>query len=116
MEHAIEVGQHVADAMAKRPYSYWIEHLRTMEGQWAPIQDPLELAHDPQVEANGYLLDVIDADGLPRQLVANPVQFDETPPTITRGPQFAEHTDEILSELGKDQDAILQLKIDGACT
>ena len=116
MEHAVEVGEHIAGAIAKQPYAHWIEHLKTMEGQWAPVQDPLELTRDPQVVANGYLVDITDADGLPRQLVANPVQFDETPPELTRGPQFAEHTDEILRELGMDDDAIIELKLAGACT
>jgi crotonobetainyl-CoA:carnitine CoA-transferase CaiB-like acyl-CoA transferase len=116
MANALEAGQHVADAMAERPFSYWIEHLRTMEGQWAPIQDPLEVAADPQMSANGYIVPVTDADGQARRLVANPVQFDETAPTITRAPQFAEHTDDILRELGRDEDEIIQLKIDGACT
>jgi crotonobetainyl-CoA:carnitine CoA-transferase CaiB-like acyl-CoA transferase len=116
IEHAIEVGEHVAAAIAKQPYANWVERLTTKEGQWAPVQDPLELTSDPQVVANGYLVDITDADGRPRQLVANPVQFDETPPVLTRGPQFAEHTDEILRELGKDDDAIIQLKLDGACT
>ena len=51
-----------------------------MEGQWAPVQNPLELADDPQLEANGYLAPVTDAEGNDRRLVANPVQFDETPP------------------------------------
>ena len=36
--------------------------------------------------------------------------------TLTAGPQFAEHTDDILRELGKSEDEIIQLKIDGACT
>lgn len=116
MEHAPEIGEHVAAAIAAKPYAYWIEHLKTAEGQWAPVQDLLEVASDPAAVANGYILDVIDADGNPRQLVANPVQFDETPPIGKRAPQFAEHTDEILRELGKTDDEILQLKIDGACT
>ncbi|MDT5350606.1 MAG: hypothetical protein QOH91_3893, partial [Mycobacterium sp.] len=59
---------------------------------------------------------VTDADGAERHLVANPVQFDETPPTLTRAPQFAEHTDDILRELGKTDDELIQLKIDSACT
>ena len=116
MTHANEVGQHVADAIAQKPYVYWIEHLQTMEGAWAPMQNPLELAHDPQMEANGYIVPVVDAEGNSRRLVANPVQFDETPPALTRAPQFAEHTDDILRELGKSDDELIQLKIDGACT
>ena len=87
-----------------------------MEGQWAPIQSPLEVAADPQMEANGYIRPLTDLEGNERRLVANPVQFDEMPPTLSRGPQFAEHTDDILRELGKSEDEIIQLKIDGACT
>jgi crotonobetainyl-CoA:carnitine CoA-transferase CaiB-like acyl-CoA transferase len=59
---------------------------------------------------------VTDADGEERELVANPVQFDETPPVLTRAPLFAEHTDDILRELGRSEDEIIQLKIDGAVT
>jgi crotonobetainyl-CoA:carnitine CoA-transferase CaiB-like acyl-CoA transferase len=68
------------------------------------------------MEANGYVLPVIDAKGTQRRLVASPVQFDETPPALRRAPQFAEHTDDILGELGKTEDEIIQLKIDGAIT
>jgi crotonobetainyl-CoA:carnitine CoA-transferase CaiB-like acyl-CoA transferase len=58
---------------------------------------------------------VVDAEGNERKLVANLVQFDETPPSVGRGPQLAEHTDDILRELGKGDDEIVQLKHDGAC-
>ena len=116
MANATEVGGHIADAIAQKPYDYWVQHLQTMEGQWAPVQDPLEVVADPQMEANGYIVPLTDAEGNARRLVANPVQFDETPPTLTRAPQFAEHTDDVLRELGKSEDEIIQLKIDGACT
>jgi crotonobetainyl-CoA:carnitine CoA-transferase CaiB-like acyl-CoA transferase len=116
MTHANEVGEHIASAIAQRPYAHWREHLQTMEGPWAPMQNPLEIANDPQMAANGYLTPVIDAEGVERRLVASPVQFDETSPALTRGPLFAEHTDDILRELGRSDDDIIQLKIDGACT
>jgi crotonobetainyl-CoA:carnitine CoA-transferase CaiB-like acyl-CoA transferase len=116
MANALEAGQHVAEAIAAQPYAYWIEHLQTMEGQWAPIQSPLEILQDPQMEPNGYVLPVTDLEGNERQLIANPVQFDEKSPSLTRAPQFAEHTDDILRELGKSEDEIIQLKIDGAVT
>lgn len=116
MQHANEIGVHIAEAVAQRDFAYWREHLQTLEGPWAPAQNPVEVAADLQLIANGCLVDVVDADGIDRTLVANPVQFDETPPDLTRGPTFAEHTDDILRELGKSDDEILQLKLDGACT
>jgi crotonobetainyl-CoA:carnitine CoA-transferase CaiB-like acyl-CoA transferase len=115
MTNAREVGQHIADAIAQKPFSHWVEHLQTLEGPWAPVLNPVELASDAQLEANGCILPVADAEGTTRNLVANPVQFDETPPALTRAPQLAEHTDDILRELGKSEDEIRQLKLDGAC-
>jgi crotonobetainyl-CoA:carnitine CoA-transferase CaiB-like acyl-CoA transferase len=116
MANAEEASNAVADAIAQKPFAYWLQHLQSMEGQWAPLQNLLELADDPQVKANGYIVPITDADGKDRRLVANPVQFDERPPPTTRAPQFAEHTDEILRELGYSDDQMMQLKIDGACT
>jgi crotonobetainyl-CoA:carnitine CoA-transferase CaiB-like acyl-CoA transferase len=106
----------LANAFASRPLADWVQRFQTLEGQWAPHQDALEVGRDPQLRANGYVVTVEDADGEARELVANPVQFDETPPRITRAPQFAEHTDEILAALGKSEDEIIALKISEAVT
>lgn len=116
MANALEAGKYVSDTIRSKPFDYWVKHLQTMEGQWAPIQSPLEILEDPQMEANGYLLPVTDLEGNERKLVASPVQFDETPPSIIRAPQFAEHTDDILRELGKNEEEIIDLKIAGAVT
>ncbi|MGH9135562.1 MAG: CaiB/BaiF CoA transferase family protein [Acidimicrobiales bacterium] len=114
--NAADAGAAVAKAIRARPYEYWVERFATLEGQWAPVQSPTEVAADPQVRANGYILAVIDADGTARELVSSPVQFDETPFEITRGPQFAEHTDEIVLSLGRTTDELLELKLAGAIT
>jgi crotonobetainyl-CoA:carnitine CoA-transferase CaiB-like acyl-CoA transferase len=116
IHNAAEAGAMIAEAIASRPYHEWLERLATLEGQWAPAQDALEAANDPQVRANGYLAKVTDAEGNERELVTSPVQFDESPPMLVRAPQFAEHTDEILREIGRTDDEILSLKIDGAVT
>jgi crotonobetainyl-CoA:carnitine CoA-transferase CaiB-like acyl-CoA transferase len=114
--NAEEAGRYVADAIAKQPFAYWLKQLQTLEGQWSPVQGPNDIVQDEQLRANGGILPVIDADGVERHLIANPVQFDETPPVLTRAPQFAEQTDDLLQELGRSQDEIIQLKIDGAVT
>ncbi|MGE0878464.1 MAG: CaiB/BaiF CoA transferase family protein [Acidimicrobiia bacterium] len=116
MGNAAEASAILTEVLASRTFAEWTEKFRTLEGQWAPVQNSLEVGHDPQLRANGYIAKVIDADGVERELVANPVQFDETPAEIKRAPQFAEHTDDILRDLGKTEDEIIELKIAGAVT
>jgi crotonobetainyl-CoA:carnitine CoA-transferase CaiB-like acyl-CoA transferase len=106
----------VQDVLATRPLAEWVARFAGMEGQWAVAQDPWEVGQDPAVRANGLIAKVIDSEGTSRELVANPVQFDEKPVQITRAPQFAEHTDEILRALGKSDDELIDLKISGAVT
>jgi crotonobetainyl-CoA:carnitine CoA-transferase CaiB-like acyl-CoA transferase len=106
----------VEEALAARPLAEWLARFAGMEGQWAVVQDPWEIGQDPALRANGLIAEVIDAEGTPRELVANPVQFDQEPTHITRAPQFAEHTDEILRDLGKSDDDLISLKVSGAIT
>jgi crotonobetainyl-CoA:carnitine CoA-transferase CaiB-like acyl-CoA transferase len=116
MAHTLDASAELTAAIATKPYSYWVDRLQTMEGQWAPVMEPLDILGDPQMAANGYLVEVADLEGNPRTLVANPVQFDERPPAITRAPAFAEHTDALLAETGRSEDDIIKLKIEGAAT
>jgi crotonobetainyl-CoA:carnitine CoA-transferase CaiB-like acyl-CoA transferase len=110
---AVEI---ISEVFASRPFEFWVQRLETLDGQWSPIQNALELGNDAQLRANGYIRPVVDADGNRRELVANPVQFDNTPPDLVRAPQFAEQTDEVLIELGYDMERILELKLAGAVT
>ena len=115
-ENAAAAQKLLSEVFSGQPYEHWVETFQTMQGQWAPVQNALEVGNDPQLRANGYIRPVVDVEGNDRELVANPVQFDNTPPAIRRGPQFAEHTDELLTELGIDMDRILEMKIAGAVT
>ncbi len=78
------------------------------------MQDAWEVAHDESLIANGRIADVRDAQGNQQRLVANPVKFDEAAVHLTRAPLFAEHTDEVLRELGMDDHELIELKIEGA--
>lgn len=115
-ESTAAAAEIITEVIASKTFAEWTERFRSLEGQWAPVQNALELGNDPQLRANGYIREVKDVEGNTRELVANPVQFDNTPPDIRRGPQFAEHTDEILHELGYDDERIIDLKIAGAVT
>jgi crotonobetainyl-CoA:carnitine CoA-transferase CaiB-like acyl-CoA transferase len=114
--HAEEAAAIVQAEIGQLTFDDCVERFRPMEGQWAPVQNSVEVGADPQLRANGYIAQVVDADGIDRELVVNPVQFDEEPATTDRGPLFAEHTDELLHEVGYNDTEIIELKVDGAAT
>ena len=116
MANAASAAQLVQEVLATRTLDEWTSRFAGMEGQWAIAQDPWEVGQDPAMRANGLIAGVIDSEGTRRELVANPVQFDEKPAQLTRAPQFAEHTDEILRGLGKSDDELINLKVSGAVT
>ena len=103
------------DAMfAARSLDEWRTVLADVEGVWAPVLRPNEVLADPQVQANGYLREIALDDGTRFEIVAGPIQFDESPPSLARAPEHGEHTDEVLTELGYETEQIVDLKVAGA--
>ncbi|MDT5044876.1 MAG: hypothetical protein QOG75_729 [Mycobacterium sp.] len=115
-EHSDIAQQIVEDAIGNLTFAECQTLLRKGRGQWAPVQDAWEIANDEALTANGRIAEIVDADGHPQRLVANPVKFDDEGASLARAPQFAEHTDGVLRELGIDDDRLIELKIAGAIT
>lgn len=116
MANTAEAADLVEEIIASRTKAEWTEAFRDLDGQWSVVQDAWEVANDESLAATGQIADVTDAEGGQHKLVGSPVQFDRTPPDLARGPLFAEHTDEILAELGFSPEEIIDLKIAGAVT
>jgi crotonobetainyl-CoA:carnitine CoA-transferase CaiB-like acyl-CoA transferase len=112
-QNAAAAVQILAAAFAERTAAEWRERLASFPGQWTVVQDTIEASVDPQSVANGYVVDCATANGTPFKLAAAPVQYDAKPALPGRAPEFNEHGDAILEQLGYDWDAIVDLKARG---
>lgn len=101
------------ELFAERELADWVAALRGCRMPWTVIQTAAEAAADPQVVANNFLVDVVGKTTT-YPVAASPAQFDNQAPSLAPAPEHGEHTEEILMELGRSWDEIVQLKTDGA--
>ncbi|MDP7470180.1 MAG: CoA transferase [Dehalococcoidia bacterium] len=78
----------------------------------SPVQNVLELPQDPQMTENNYIVDYDHPSLGHTKTVGFPVTFTQTPCAIQGpAPQFGQHTEEVLIELGDyTWDDIAQLR------
>ena len=104
----------LGEAIASQDLEHWRKALADEPGVWAALATPKETLNDPQVTPNGYTVANMDDKGNEYQIVAAPVQFNETAPPPARAPEHGQHTEEILLELDLDWDDISAAKDSGA--
>ncbi|MGE2692492.1 CaiB/BaiF CoA transferase family protein [Mycolicibacterium pulveris] len=86
--------------------------LAGLGGPWSVVQTAYEVSRDPQVLANEYLTGV-DVRGSNVTIAASPWQFGERRYPLRPAPEHGADTDEILLELGLDQEEIIDHKVSG---
>lgn len=100
----------MAEKMKTNTTRHWWDLLREADLWAAPVNSLGDLAGEENIRANQYLVDFDDG------FVAPPAPFFVDGHRGERGlaADYNQHTDEILAELGLDDDAILNLRTEGA--
>ena len=99
---------------ATRPMAHWIDLLNAAGVPAGPVYSVPQVFEDAQVRHLGVLESVTLADGATMQVIGQPVVLTRTPARVdTAAPEWGEHTDEILREIGYADEAIARLRSTG---
>jgi crotonobetainyl-CoA:carnitine CoA-transferase CaiB-like acyl-CoA transferase len=104
------------EIFASRPRAEWLEILRDGgDFIFTVVNSVEELPNDPQMRANGYIVDFEHPTFGPTPMVGVPVRLSETPGSIRQpAPEHGQHTELILvEELGYDWDQVAALREKG---
>jgi crotonobetainyl-CoA:carnitine CoA-transferase CaiB-like acyl-CoA transferase len=105
----------LGEVFATRTLDEWAATFDAEDVWWAPVQHAHELLEDEQARASGGFVQVPVEGGEPIEMVATPIDFAGTPwSPRSVAPEYAQHTEEVLLELGHDWDRIIELKDLGA--
>jgi crotonobetainyl-CoA:carnitine CoA-transferase CaiB-like acyl-CoA transferase len=108
----VELIEIIESIISKQTYAE-IEEAIEKAGEviYGRIQTPLEVANDPQAEANGFFTEVEHPSGRKIKLIPAPARFSETPGSIkSAAPEIGQHTEEVLLDAGYSWKEMIELK------
>jgi crotonobetainyl-CoA:carnitine CoA-transferase CaiB-like acyl-CoA transferase len=98
-----------------QPLAVWLQRLHGSDGPWEVVQSVQEVLSDEQVRANHYLRVPQGRNPDSVVVVSVPVEFDEDCDyELQPAPEHGANTEEILLELGRSWEEIIELKSQGA--
>ncbi len=112
-KNAIEMIRILDKHFATKPRDEWLKQFEAADVDliYAPVQTIPEVFQDPQVLANEYIVDFEHPEFGAIKRIGVPYRFSETPAEPRRAaPQFGQHSEEILLELGYSWEDIGKLR------
>ena len=103
-EHAEELIEILDRTLATKPRDEWVRIFeeRGVPFAYSPVHDYDEVLIDPQVLENEYVVEFEHPAAGRLKVMGYPVRFSQTPAQVVReAPEFGQHTEEVLRELGK---------------
>ena len=110
-----ELLSEVRRRFAERTRSEWVELLTDSDCIWGLNQTPKDIAEDPQVRANGYILEIDRGTEKPFRAVGAPILFDGNAPKARHAAQSpGQSTEEVLRQSGASSGEIEDAKKNSA--
>jgi crotonobetainyl-CoA:carnitine CoA-transferase CaiB-like acyl-CoA transferase len=104
----------LAEVTRQQPSAYWIDLLNEVGVPCGPINTIDQVFADPQIRHLGMAQPVRSHERGDTELVGQPIVMSRTPSRITAPPPLmGEHTEEILADLGYDDERIAALRAGG---
>jgi len=110
----VELNRLLDGHFSTKPTAYWLERLEAADVFCAPVYDYAQIAEEPQVHENGYLVPVQHPKLGEVTLVNCPLDFSDTPAAIgNEEPGLGQHTDAVLASFGYSTEEIASLRREG---
>ena len=117
VEHADEIMAIIAGILAEKSTAAWIESLGNAGVPVAPVHSIDQLMNFPQLEHRGVMMTMPAPPGMEGEITVTGAGFHASngePEGTRAGPLLGQHTDEVLAEIGYDDDAIRAFRETGA--
>ncbi len=109
-EHAEELIAILDKTFLTKSRDEWVKSFESVDIPCGPINDYGELANDPQMLANDYIVEFDHPSAGRFKTVGIPVRLSKTPGSIRKeSPELGQHKEEILLEYGFTWDEIAKL-------
>jgi crotonobetainyl-CoA:carnitine CoA-transferase CaiB-like acyl-CoA transferase len=97
-------------AFAEHAFDHWSERFDAEDVWWAPVQSPAEVVADPQAYAAGAIVSGERADGTTKEVIANPVGYEDAPTHMLAPPALGADTEAVLRAAGLESAQIEDLR------
>jgi crotonobetainyl-CoA:carnitine CoA-transferase CaiB-like acyl-CoA transferase len=109
-----EIVKILQETFSKQRRDYWLPRLDVNEIPNAPVNTIPEVFDDPQVKHMGIPKQIRHPKMGESNLIGSPINLSATPAQFFRpAPLLGEHTEEVLSRLGCDDNEIRELRANG---
>jgi crotonobetainyl-CoA:carnitine CoA-transferase CaiB-like acyl-CoA transferase len=94
--------------------AYWVESLNNAGVPAGPVYNVPQMFADEHVQQSNISKMVNDKNGKQKGFITQPAVLSRTPAdVVTTAPQWGEHTDEVLGEVGYSADEIAKFREQG---